>query len=365
MRYLGIVTLIGLYIVCHQSVSAQNCADGLPFLGIGLGYNQYSVEQVLEIGNSDLCQQPMVYNWGAGPSPQTPGNFPHLDFPEKFTPMLYGCSNRTIEKLESELVARSYSGPLLVFNEPDRQDQANCPPARATEAFHKVVQFKNQYAADTGNHLQLVIGGVAEPTHGIPWMDAFLEEYESRHGLHPLKDGIADSVHFHLYPQYAYDNGEQAFQNIFGQLLTWGEWLTKYETTAWVTELGVLNAPSQPFPEEELKLFLSKSIPLLMAHPQIEHAFVFTLNAQSGTASENFTRSALIRDGRETEVYQFIKGICGDYASKYCTPAGLVKEPPSLVQSVLAWEATSSPLPSVFPAFTRPNSASYVRGYAQ
>lgn len=298
--------------------SAQTCSSRLPFLGIGLGYNQYSVEQVQDIGSGNECQMPMVYNWGPGPSPQQPMNLPHLDFPERFVPMQYGCSEASLLRLFEAIEQQDYSGPLLVFNEPDRQDQANCSPDRAVEVFQQLVEFRDAYRFVTKNELMLVVGGVAEPTAGITWMNQFLDTYKNRYGAHPLQDNLASAVHFHLYPQFAYDNGEQAFLDIVQQLQIWQMWLKENNVQAWVTEVGVLNAPFQPISEEEFLKFLDRSLTHLSGHHQIEHAFVFTLNSVSGTKSEDFVKTALIRDGRETDAYRYISSLCQNPSNHFC-----------------------------------------------
>ncbi|MEM7134109.1 MAG: glycosyl hydrolase [Chloroflexota bacterium] len=303
----GMVLLIILLLIDHSQLLAQPCGEEKPFLGVGLGYNQYAVEDLYGLAGGDPCQLPLVYNWALGESAQSPGNMPHLDFPHRFVPMVYGCtSTRFIE----EIPIRRYSGPVLLFNEPDRTDQANCTPEKAAAVLNDLHRFRQNYERETGLTLTYIVGGVGDPTDGLAWLEEMIASYQQQFGVDLFETNVAEGIHFHLYPRYAYDNGQGAFANIQEQMEVWRKWLEQHDLRAWVTELGVLNVPEQSMPAYEFADFLRKSIAFLAEQKRIEHAFVFTLNAEPGTDSARFVRTALQIDGQKMPAYEVAREAC-------------------------------------------------------
>lgn len=368
------MALLGsLYLgVYSGSINGQDCPEGLPFLGIGLGYNQYSVSQISELAGQDSCSIPLVYNWGWRETVQDPANFPHLDFPQRFVPMVYGCGVQSLRTLQNDLISSSYEGALLVFNEPERADQANCLPDTATHIVEELHRFRLNYEQNTGRKIELIIGGVAEPELGIDWFDQFQSAYIQQYGSDPLTSGIADGIHFHLYPRFAYDNGAHAFDDVHSQMLQWEDWLASHPLPVWITELGVLNAPYQPISSIEYASFLTKAIPYLFEHPLVDHLFIFTLNSQSDTPSSNFIRTALIVDGEETLAYSYVRTLCSSGEVHYCTPVANGRRSTHIDGDQARHESgyIKGSLRLKFPArdaisiYSRPNYVSYAEGYA-
>lgn len=360
-----LTVVVGFVLIQVTPTQADECGQNAPFLGIGLGYNQYLIDQVHQLADFDPCILPLLYNWGPGNSSQTPENQPHFDFPHRFVPMNYGCSTG---KLVSQLEARKYQGPVLVFNEPDREDQANCSPEKAARVLHELHRFRLDYQQG-GSNVEFIVGGVGDSTHGLAWMEHFIVAYQEQFGTNPFESGVARGVHFHLYPEYAYENGLQAFGNIQAQMNVWNAWLEKRDLSAWVTELGVLNTPDQPMAPHEYALFLRESIRFLARQERVEHAFVFTLNAASGTASARFARTALVVDGFEMPAYEVVKAAC--IQDKLCLPTTRTLRPSNqsfharLAASPLLSPAVVArrPAPQTSPTYSRPNRHSYALGY--
>lgn len=383
------MTMLVSSATAQEVAPSADCPKGLPFLGIGLGYNQYDLEQVNGLAGGDLCKQPLVYNWTLGDSPQTANNSPHLDFSTRYVPMMWGCGSAGPELVRRFLETQNYSGPLLVFNEPDRADQANCAPERAASLLNELHHMRVIYEVETGNALQFYVGGTARSDSGIAWMNQFRAAYIEAYGTDPFgQDGtpnpVAQGVHFHLYPRYAYPDGVGSFADVSEQFAEWDLWLTQNNLRAWVTEVGVLHAPYQPLPKEEYIYLLEHVLPLLFWNERIDHAFIFTLNAISGTDSEEFAKSALIEDGVETAAYQFVQNICSQAGSGYCTPEAkraimaaqqvadvATESVTESAESTTKAEAEAEPVAEVGnpptlgrkSSYTRPNAESYRRGY--
>lgn len=373
-----------LYSTANHTIHAQSttCETGRPFLGIGLGYNQYEVDQIARLSGQNRCQQPLVYNWNLGNSSQTPDYSPHLDFPTRYIPMMWGCRAQGPERVRQFLEERQYSGPVLVFNEPDREDQANCAPETAADLLHELHQLRRNYTQQSGNSIDLYLGGTARSDSGIPWMDALRAVYMERFAVDPFtRDGLAPpvaaGVHFHLYPRFAYPDGAGSLADVNEQLQEWNAWLDQHDMRAWVTEVGVLHAPYQDLPKAEYVYFLERILPILFWNERIDHAFIFTLNSVSGTDSAEFAKSALIEDGVETIAYEFVRGICSEDGSGYCAPNAkrLIVAANSPVEKSDAQEKqgamqlavipTATPRPLRPAAYTRPSAAHYRDGYAR
>lgn len=355
----------------------DDCPDGLPFLGIGLGYNQYTLEQVNNISQGNRCQQPLLYNWSLGDSPQTPENFPYKDFPATYIPMLWGCAADGPMRVQQFVETHDYAGPMLIFNEPDRADQANCAPERAAPLLNELHHTRVAYELATGNRLRFYVGGLARSDSGIGWIDKFRASYIEMYGADPFgQDGTPDSaaygIHFHLYPRFAYPDGAGSFADVNTQLTEWDGWLTENELHAWVTEVGVLHAPYQPLPKDEYVSYLEQVLPLLFWNERIDHAFIFTLNAIGGTDSAEFAKSALIEDEVETAAYRFVQDICGLAGSGYCTPgakgliraaAGVKVKDKAEANAKVEVEKEMDFQLNGLSTFTRPNAESYRIGY--
>jgi hypothetical protein len=289
-----IFSLLLLFSISAMSPPNLAHADYDPWLGIGLGFNNYTKADINDLGNV------WVYNWGAGNTHSnfpptddntegyTYSNNPDVDFEGRYVPTIYGCDvggEGGIDDVFNWVAKNNYVGPMIVFNEPDNQTMYSCSVdlvnnqkvlnmAKAVNAVEYIVSKRDTYYANTGNYVDLLIGGTyaspnnnwdwwnydSSPQNLSPWdkgfwFDLFLTEWENQHGTGTWPN--VEGVHIHSYHLYAFGNQSAAYINALKENFTgslndpndvgWNEWLDNHpqaygnKNMVWITESGILD----------------------------------------------------------------------------------------------------------------------------
>jgi len=228
-RYLSLLLFIGLvYWSCEENSKSVDGTDDEEQILIqksakrGLAFdlkNNNDFESIKE-GVS------WWYNWHWDTDP--PADY-HQYYQMEFIPMLWGCNNNNnqIDNIKNFIINHPEVKYLLVINEPNLIDQANCTPSQAAIEWLTYEQIKSDLY-EQGRDIAIVgpamtWGTMENYWDPVVWLDAFYEYFRSIAGRDPIIDYLA----FHWYD---YGLAEQLDR------------LEKYGKQIWVTEMANWNA---------------------------------------------------------------------------------------------------------------------------
>ena len=133
----------------------------------------------------------------------------------EYLPHIWGCGLTdkpwdVVDLVAISQFAEDHPGlRWLVFNEPDRIEQANCHPKIAAEVYHDIY-----YALKEADPTALVYCcGTSRYEGHEQWLGAFMQEYSDKYlvangGIPPM-----DGVHLHFYGEYERRHGFMGMQN--------------------------------------------------------------------------------------------------------------------------------------------------------
>lgn len=331
---------------------AENVIDNGPWLGVGLGFNHYVTADVEGLG------KPWVFNWGMGDTymaNHTDHNRPDLDFPDRYVPMLYGCSISERNTFKTRVEEYNYEGPILIFNEPDNQTYAECTykpadangPAvditTAVTVVEDIIAWRDTYYQNTGRYLDILIGGTfASPntdtygwggwhsTHGGFWMDQFKTAWQAEHGANTWPN--VEGIHFHVYSYYSYNGWDpnvraqkiiDAMKNDIDATGGWEDWLESNpmakgtKERIWVTEVGVHDTTET---RTRVGTVMDAILPYLKSKTWIDRAAWYTHSATTQFYDSN-DQTMLVDtvSGSKTALYTKFKNWCTTQG--YCVQA--------------------------------------------
>jgi len=216
----------------------------------------------------------------------------------EFLPTQWGCGTGQrpwdgINVPALQVFAKRYPGlTWLIFNEPDRVDQANCHPSVAAEAYHLI--YSTIKAADP--MARIFCCGTSDWPQHWKWVASWMSEYMEVYGVCPPMDGY----HIHSYNDFAdrFDWQKQAYYlQEFRDMTIDGSWGC-YDggLPVVVSEWGVLSDWNDSSDElQQVAQYLCDTWPWLEAQPWIEKHFWFStyVEGMSSNLFANRTSDAL------------------------------------------------------------------------
>jgi len=213
----------------------------------------------------------------------------------EYLPMLWGCglTENSWDKVDLPgLAAFAAVHPgltWLIFNEPDRADQAHCDPSDAAVVYHQVHEAISQ-ADPTA---RFYAGGTSDYPQHWKWTAAWATAYADLYGVWPPIDGF----HIHVYPTYSANwTVEAALQEAQTELLGWRLaqqeilWPDYYkELPTIVSEWGILSdVTDSPTEVQRVAEFLRGMYPFIEEQPWVE-AHLWYSTFTDGMSSNLFT----------------------------------------------------------------------------
>jgi len=247
----------------------------------------------------ELARAPLAHKGGVGwpsaPVAQLPGidamgsvsvhNWNYLDraidaLPEgiEYVAYQWGCGTSgsswdTVSLSSIERFAAKYPGlKWLIFNEPDRQDQADCLPSIAADTYNDIYNILKT----TDPTSKVYCCGTSNYQAHWKWMGAFLEVYSDKYGSLPPMDGL----HYHFYNDFVNRFNVAQFQDAVLRTKhlneTWmNNWAPTMSQLPWIiSEWGVLSDyGDSPTEAARVAEFLRATWGWLGRQPYIEQHF--------------------------------------------------------------------------------------------
>ncbi|KAH8886451.1 hypothetical protein GQ53DRAFT_875619 [Thozetella sp. PMI_491] len=171
-----------------------------------------------------------LYNWSPNATPNSP---------QEFIPMQW--NENDIGSLAAK-AAKTTSRTVLVFNEPERGDQANMTPEHAADLWMQWIEPLRKSGIRCGSP------GISSAPEGPAWLIKFLSLIHAR-------GGDVDFYAFHWYGETLgqfYDYIWSAYYQIGA---TKPVWITEFASTNW--------DDNNPLPQDHLEDFVRQSVQYL------------------------------------------------------------------------------------------------------
>jgi len=239
-----------------------------------------------------LLGRPLVYVWGISASLADTYGY-------DYTPEMWGCSDAWLQRAKTW---PRYGDYMLLFNEPEYWQQANCPPDVAARVTYELHQARPD--------LKLIVGGVNNAWY---WMRQYDDAYMRMYGTHVPASGI----HVHVYPrgnmtwqEYATEaraqiNGWVAFQNMY-------PW---FSGQLWITEMGILDQDKDFL---FANAYMRSMLRWIYQHPNVDRVYWFAYEGETGKANASWRPTMLVWNGERTPLWAAFRDCTDMYTDTLC-----------------------------------------------